>query len=215
MRRRSAFSTVGVLMSLFGLARATAGETPSRGSAEPAPLVATAIGQDFSLGPVQTVTPDDPYEAYSDPTDPPTSPAQSVVAGRHRPVIVQASAELEAGAPHSVRRSPETAASNPVSVSQHLHGKVVAVDNNSRLVRMTFLQGREPRVGEVVKITHAFLFGPDEIGKLRIVRTGRGVALGRPIGELPFCRPIPGDVVDYWIVAARSEPTLLPSLASR
>jgi hypothetical protein len=213
MPRKFAFSTVGLLLSLFGSARASsASETPSTSSAEPAPLsIAAASGQDFSHAPTQMVTPADPYEAYWDPNDPPVCSPQR---GRHRAVVVPATAEQVAGAPQSVVRTLQNTASNPASVAEHLHGKVVTVDPNGGLVRMTFLPGREPRVGQIVRITHAFLFGPDEIGKLRIVRVGRGIALGRPIGELPFCRPIPGDVVDYWTVAAQGEPQMVPSLAA-
>jgi hypothetical protein len=212
MPRKSVFSTVGLLLSLFGLARASAGETPNTVSAEPAPLtVPAARGQDFGHGPTQMVTPADPYEAYWDPND---SPICSPQRGRHRPVIVPASAQQEVGAPQSVVRTLQTTANNIASISQHLQGKVVTVDTDGGLVRMTFLPGREPRAGQIVKVTHAFLFGSDEIGKLRIVRVGRGVALGRPIGEFPFCRPIPGDVVDYWTVAAQSEPQMVPSFAA-
>jgi hypothetical protein len=206
MRRKTAFSTVGLLLSLFGLARASAGETAS---AAPAPLtVPAALGQDFGHGPTQMVTPADPYEAYWDPNDPPVCSPQR---GRHRPVIVQASAELDAGVPQSVMTSP-LAPSEPSSVSQLLHGKVVAVDANTRLTQMAFPLGHEPRVGEVVKIRHAFLLSPDEIGKLRIVRTGRGLALGRPIGKLRFCDP--GDVVDYWSAVGQSGPPTIPPLAT-
>jgi hypothetical protein len=209
MPRKSVYSTVGLLLSLFGLARASAGETAS---AEPAPLsVAATRGQDFGHGPTQMVTPADPYEAYWDPNDPPICSPQK---GRHRPVIVPASAQQEAGAPQSVVRTLQTTASNPASVSQHFQGKVVTVDTNGGLVRMSFLPGREPRVGQSVKIAHAYLFGADEIGKLRIVRVGLGIALGRPLGELPYCRPIPGDMVDYWTVAAQSEPQMVPSFAA-
>ena len=211
MPRKSVFSTVGLLLSLFGLARASAGETPSTASAEPAPLtVPAARGQDFGHGPTQMVTTADPYEAYWDPNDPPICSPQK---GRHHPVIVRASAQQEAGAPQSVVRTLQTTASNPASVSQHLRGKVVTVDPDGGLVRMTFLPGREPRVGQSVKIAHAYLFDSDEIGKLRIVRAGRGVALGRPIGELPYCRPIPGDMVDYWTVAGQDGPPTIPYLA--
>jgi hypothetical protein len=208
MQRKSVFSTVGLLLSLFGLARASAGETAS---AEPAPLtVPAARGQDFGHGPTQMITPADPYEAYWDPND---SPICSPQRGRHRPVIVPASAQQEVGAPQSVVRTLQTTASNPATVSQHFQGKVVTVDTNGGLLRMSFLPGREPRVGQSVKIAHAYLFGSDEIGKLRIVRVGQGIALGRPLGDLPYCRPIPGDMVDYWTVAAQGEPQMVPSFA--
>jgi hypothetical protein len=171
-------------------------------------LPIVAIGQDFSTGPTETITPADPYEAYSDPNDPP--------GGRRRAVVVQASAEMPAGELQSVVKTPD-AATAPVSISQRLQGKVVLVDANSGVVRIAFAAGREPRVGDIVKITHAYLFGRDEVGKLRVVRTGRGVALARPVSQLAFSRPIPGDMVDYWSRPTPSGPQMpmQPVLAAR
>jgi hypothetical protein len=208
MRFSALNSAAWLAMCVLGLSRSAAGETPGLSTAEPAKLPIVAIGQDFSVGPTETITPADPYEAYTDPND--------LRAGRRGAVVIQASAEMPASELQSVIKQPEAATAPSVSVSQRLQGKVVLVDANSGVVRIAFPAGREPRVGDVVKITHAYLFGRDEIGKLRIVRTGH-VALARPVGQWEFSRPIPGDMVDYWSRPAPSAPQMPvpPTLAAR
>ncbi len=197
MRKIAAISAVWLAICVPGLSRSAFGESPRQRPAEPARLPIVAIGQDFSAGPTETVTPVDPYEAYSDPDDPPLR--------RRHPVVVQASAEMPVGAMQSVMKPPAVdTAPAPVSISQRFQGKIVVVDPTAGLAQIVFPVGREPRVGDIVKVTHAYLFGRDEIGKLRIVRTGRGVGLARPVGQLSFSQPIPGDRVDYWFHYAPS-----------
>jgi hypothetical protein len=210
MRRIAVNSAAWLAICVLGFSRSAAGGTPGPRTAEPAILPTVAIGQDFGVAPTETVTPADPYEAYSDPNDPP--------AGRHRPVVVQASAQEPVAAFQSVIKAPAVDTPTvPVSISQRFQGRVVVVDPSAGLVQIAFPVGREPRVGDIVKVTHSFLFGRDEVGKLRIVHVGRGVGLARPIGPQPFGGPIHGDMVDYWIRyrPSGSQMPMQPTLAAR
>jgi hypothetical protein len=209
MRRNLVWSLLGAVITALELSAAAAGEMPRSLNAEPARLPTASIGHDFNVAPSQRITPVDPYEAYADPDDPPVA--------RRRPVVVRASAEMPVDGLHSVMKAPQAPASAPLSVSQRLYGKVIAVDPSAGVVQIACPAGREPRFGQIVKITREYLFGHNEIGRLQIVRIGRGVALARPVGQLPFSRPTSGDVVDYWSVFTASAPPVQtrPALAAR
>jgi hypothetical protein len=209
MRRNLVLLLFGALITALELSVAAAGEMPRSPNAEPARMPNVAIGKDVDVAPSQRITPIDPYEAYADPDDPPVA--------RRPPVVVRASAEMPVDGLHSVMKAPQAPVSTPPSVSQRLYGKVVRVDPNAGVVQIACQAGREPRVGQVVKITREYLFGHNETGRLQVVRIGRGVALARPVGQLPFSRPASGDVVDYWSVFTASAPPVQtrPALAAR